>query len=681
MRPFTTAVLLLTLAGCSENFGTPPIAGTRVPTRAQAAVGPVVSRVPVGMSGGGETVVLGTDRSIFRVRVDGDQARWTSEHPGFVTDEGAASPQFVQTLASDAGTGLYLHDTAVGGGQGDHFLFASSDGGVRYGALGRPDPLERRIHHIAVVGPGELFARGAYLAVQDVQIWAREVDGQTWSSASTPNTAANIDAIASIGGDIVVGVQVASGGELWKSRDDALELEAVATADRGPWIAVGFAADGTPAGVTATAVVVGEDVFQLPIGWGAKQARFASGGKLVILGADAISDGVFFVQSGQDVGSALRLPEPAADFAPVYDGTTTWLIAEDFGLLRHDARGFRRFEFEGRDSWWTAIVADTREPGQVAMATRNSGAVYRGSARGGWVNTGELANPNSTPQMLAVDRRTATGLWLGSFGLYFQEEGQDWAARTTGMSSYLQDQALDLLAMSTLAVDPEDPTHIWSGAAEGNGPYESFNGGLSWTPRHDGLGVPGSVFGEDGLPDATQVRRFVFDGGHTWMATFRGGVWELQPDSSWGQVNEGLPDFDGTPVDSCCYETLVHEVDVRDLLVLDDASLLAATGWGIYLDEGANDRWTNSSVGLSNSNIVSLAQHPDRADWILAAARGDNQLADWLFLSTDAGRQWRPVDTGRPYAPVLDAVWSDPSRLQVVAILDGMGAWTMELMP
>ena len=643
------------------------------------AVGPVVQRFPVDLTGSGNTVVLGTDRAIYRIGFNGSNATWNVEHPGFVTDQGQASPQFVQELASVPQAGLYLHNTAVGGGQRDHFLFASADGGGRYGALGRPDAAIRGVDHIAVVGPGKLFPRGAFLAVQNVSLSAYPVGDVLWELATGMDDAVVIDAIASRDGEIVLGVQTAVEGELWTSSDDSLFFAPMNSYDASPWLTVGLASDGNVLGLGSASVVQGDSHWELPAGISALRGSFAAD-RVAILATDGSTQSLIVATIGDALPTGIPLPEVVLEMDPVFDGDTVWFVTSDAALLRYRDGAFVRFAFEGRDAWWSALMADPRNANEVVIGNRLTGNVFRGELGGVWENLGAGLR-NSTARNLAIDQRSARGIWLGSFGLYLHVEGSGWSQRTTGMQTYLQTQSLEFMEMSTLATDPLDPTHLWCGTTEGNGPYESVNGGLSWQRRHDGLGVPGSALGEDGLPDATQVRNFVFSGDRTWMASFRGGVWELQPDNSWEQQNVGLPDVDGSPITVCCFETFEHEVDVRELLLMDDGSLLAATGWGTYLDRNATGMWEPSSDGLLNANIVALAVHPDQPDWVLAAARGSSDLAEWLFLSTDGGRGWRAVDTGKPYAPVLDIAWADPSRLTVVAILDGLGAWSMELQP
>ena len=64
-----------------------------------------------------------------------------------------------------------------------------------------------------------------------------------------------------------------------------------------------------------------------------------------------------------------------------------------------------------------------------------------------------------------------------------------------------------------------------------------------------------------------------------------------------------------------------------------------------------------------------------------AAARGRPEAPDWLFLSEDAGRTWFPVASGLVGRTATDLAWSDPARLEIVALLEAQGVWRMELAP
>jgi hypothetical protein len=76
-----------------------------------------------------------------------------------------------------------------------------------------------------------------------------------------------------------------------------------------------------------------------------------------------------------------------------------------------------------------------------------------------------------------------------------------------------------------------------------------------------------------------------------------------------------------------------------------------------------------------------LLRHPHDSATVLAASRGREDAPEWLFLTEDGGRTWFPVDSRLRARTVLDVVWSDPARMEIVVLLEAQGAWRMELNP
>jgi hypothetical protein len=79
--------------------------------------------------------------------------------------------------------------------------------------------------------------------------------------------------------------------------------------------------------------------------------------------------------------------------------------------------------------------------------------------------------------------------------------------------------------------------------------------------------------------------------------------------------------------------------------------------------------------------VQRLLGHPADGSTVVAAARGRVGSPDWLFLSEDAGRTWFPVASRLSGRVPVDLAWSDPSRMEVVVLLEAQGLWRMELDP
>jgi hypothetical protein len=118
---------------------------------------------------------------------------------------------------------------------------------------------------------------------------------------------------------------------------------------------------------------------------------------------------------------------------------------------------------------------------------------------------------------------------------------------------------------------------------------------------------------------------------------------------------------------------------VRDLARLDDGTLLAATGWGIFAFDPSAESWSPRSQGLTNTDVWAMAAHPTRGRTVVAVGRGVSASPRWIHLSEDSGRTWFPVDVSVLAKDARDVVWSRPERMEITALLYEQGAWRMEL--
>jgi len=278
----------------------------------------------------------------------------------------------------------------------------------------------------------------------------------------------------------------------------------------------------------------------------------------------------------------------------------------------------------------------------------------------------------------------ADGIFASGFGVNYHDPGSStWETRNEGQSSYNCDIFFrGPVLVHDLAARRTPVEEIWLGAIIGDGPYRSRDAGRTWLPVHGGLGPNGTCEAGPGLMGISQARSFAFTDSRVFMGGFVGGAWELDESTSeWSQVNEGLPDVFGDVVDSCCFDPSTRSVDIRELVALDDGTLLAATGWGIHRREPGATRWTASNSGLDNFDVYRLVPLPGDSSFVLAGCSGKVDVPRWLFLSRDAGRSWDAVDTGLLARQVSQLVWSDPSRLEAVAVLDFSGAWRLRLDP
>ena len=74
--------------------------------------------------------------------------------------------------------------------------------------------------------------------------------------------------------------------------------------------------------------------------------------------------------------------------------------------------------------------------------------------------------------------------------------------------------------------------------------------------------------------------------------------------------------------------------------------------------------------GLGNFDVYELAPLPGDSGFVLAGCSGTLDAPRWLYFSQDAGRSWDAVDTELLARGVKHLEWSDPARLEAVAVLD-----------
>lgn len=670
--------LLLGLAACSENFGIPPVpAGTRVGVSAEGFAGPVPTRAVVDLAVVGDDLWVATGKGIYRASAARASAVWDPIHPGRENLGGGTAVVAVEAMSVDPSGATAIHAVPSGG---ESLLAASWDGGTTYRSVPVPNILAGPVERILALPPTSGRPDGSFLAVQGLTVSRLDAGADDWSSSTLPGTPEELGVLGvDAGGAVAVAARVGAGWTVWRSDDAGVSF---ATTGLGLEEAP-LAVLPMPGGV---AVADAEGVHGPGIGNPLGPGELAAAVDLVDRGgvrrwALLMDTPAGEIRSGVLGGAGDPIAPAPADPLPatlVCAGPGAWIADTNGGLWSAAGGQLEALAFGGGELDWSALAVDTSTPGHVLLADRFSTGVWVGDPAGAMQKT---STPRFQSELRAVlrDPVSGTGLYAGSFGTFFRlDAGSSWQDRTSGQFSYLEDRLT--VSVQTLAAAPGAPPELWMGAILNDGPYRSINGGFTWSRVHEGLGTPSSLPDETGLPNLTQVRRFVFVEGETWMAGFRGGVFQLDADDTWHQRNQGLPDLSGSPVDSCCFAPLDLQVDVRDL-VAQGNGLLAATSWGVFRGSRADGTWDEASEGMTNRDVWALAVHPARPGWVLAAVRGTPDNPDWLFLSRDGAASWQPVASRLRGRFADHVVWSDPQSLELVVLLNRSGAWRMELAP
>jgi len=653
-------------AGCSENFGVPPKGvPDRIAVEEEGFASPVdVQRSILLMRGAAQDLVLGTDRGVYRLRPGTGQWLPGPDRLGF---------RRLRDLASSPDGRLWLASTG-------QELFFSHDGGEIYRDVPLPvagSPVEA----VAVLPPSPSWPEGAWMVLTGAAVYLSAAGSSQWSASSLPAGVVAWDgADADTQGRVALAVQTDAGPVLWKSQDGGRSFLFERSWPLTPPLALALLPDGTvvsahPEGLRQDGTLVGSP------GPGAVVAaalRPAGSGAEVFL----LDDASRFWWGRSDGGLASTPaegePDPAAGLVAISGGG--FYLGTDRAVRRLLDGVVTTWDFQGGLLSMGAVIADPQAAGEIVLAGGPRGEVWHGPPGGPYQSLGRPGGPSVAA--LLADPLQPGAFFAATFGVQHLDPGTGlWQDRNNGQSSYLCDAFFGGPVIAhTLASRPGAEGELWLGAINGDGPYRSRDDGRSWQKVHENLGPLGSCIDEPGLSRLTQARAFVFLDGRVWMGGFRGGVFvrdESVP--QWKQWVEGLPDVMGDVVDTCCVEPLARAVDVRDLVALDDGTLLAATGWGIYRLEPGAQRWEPSLQGLRNFDAQRLAPHPLDSSLVLAGCSSTVDVPRWLFLSRDGGRSWIPVDSTLKARRLSGLAWSDAGTLEAVAILDWSGAWRVKI--
>jgi hypothetical protein len=672
------AFVIVLIAACSENLGpAPPDGGRVVGVRTESVSGPRTPRLGTVLGSGGGAVFVGTDAGLFRFA---HPASWSPVHGGFLNAENVSRAGVVEELALDRGGRRVFFRGVIGPSQ---VLVASVDGGHVFSRLERPDALLTEVDRLGIAPAGDLGPDGAWLVVQGGRTFSRSIAVENWNEYVMPAAPLAVSHVAA-SADGWIGVAVAHPGEsdwtFWSGRADAGQLDVTGTVLESRPLAMIWSSGEL---VAATASGVGTATTPL-VRWPGAVIEHADlvdlDGQLEWALVGRLSDGSLALASGSGAGEVAG--RRALDFEDVVGVTRTGSGAI---VLRADASvsdGLAQHPYGGTE---VDLFSVASRPGSDRYAA--------GHTRTGEIYQGRVADPldfatrgtplrASAPRRIIFDPAVEDALFVGSFGVYRSDPlSASWQERNTGFFSY--DPGYFAGPFPVSAFDVVGSGEFWVGGTNGDGPYRSVNAGTNWERVHEGLGEPGSYLAEPGLPLVTQVQAFTTGGdGAIWMGGFRGGVFRLEPGTDlWEQRSAGLPRIDGVPHEGCCPVPGVSEVDVRDLVALDDGSLLAATGWGVYRLPRDAERWELRSTGLFNRDVTRLLRHPSDGSTVVAGARGRPEAPDWLFVSEDAGRTWFAVASRLLARTAVDLAWSDPAALELVVLLEAQGLWRMELDP
>lgn len=208
--------------------------------------------------------------------------------------------------------------------------------------------------------------------------------------------------------------------------------------------------------------------------------------------------------------------------------------------------------------------------------------------------------------------------------------------------------------ITAIQLDSENPNVILV-ATDGGGVFQSFNRGVDWHPKNQGLTnlhvhslaftpfepkivycgtKEGLFFSEDFGEswtatsfDSLQINAIQFHpskAGYIFVATNHGLFRTVDQGESWLRIAEGIP---SDPF----YTIMLHAGD--------DHSLLVGTNNGVYLSYDLGDTW--DSHGLQGNVVQTLSMHPNSQRTMYAGTRDNG-----VFRNMTSGKTWESLSQG-----------------------------------
>jgi photosystem II stability/assembly factor-like uncharacterized protein len=356
------------------------------------------------------------------------------------------------------------------------------------------------------------------------------------------------------------------------------------------------------------------------------------------------------------------------------DGGTSWRVVNAV-LGSH-----------GRDRWYgqvSSFVVDPAEP-QTVYATTICAGIFK-SVDGGrtWraVSAAKSLECADSALSLVTHRSNALlGVVPGRGVFKSTDAAAHWQPADTG---------LDLMAVRSVAVDPDDPRTVY--ASSGSlGLFSSNDGGASWRqvargvvnavaldPRDPNIGLAaeamhkvirssdgGRIWQPSGAGIAVTPTALAVGGGYAYAATFARGLYtSTDGGRSWRQPVAPLNTYG---------EAVANTPDDPAVVYAGGGPMNAR---GLYKSINAGQSWQRLTDPVKHGDISAIALDPkDPTTIYLGTAEGTD-----IYKSNDAGATWQPARSGLPHttaAAGIRALVIDPAHpTTLYAATNGKGVF------
>lgn len=378
----------------------------------------------------------------------------------------------------------------------------------------------------------------------------------------------------------------------------------------------------------------------------------------------------------------------------VYAGTSTHLLrTEDGGgswtQIMSDPMG---------DGYWGGRGFETTCVQDIAVDPIDPKKIYAGywdmgflKSRDGGISfkrTFSGMNYRSNTFAIIVDPALPNRIFATT-GWWESNQGEVCVSVDYGESWTVLDNGLPDAQVWSMALDESSPPasrRLYAASFE-HGVYRSTDGGKSWLPAHQGLGVEGNLRLRKIIIDphnpnvlyAGIEAKEVENGDH--LETIQGGLFRsVDAGLSWTRMAVGTPrliDVQDIAIDPSDSRRIYLAVSSR----WDHSEQLSFPG-GVYKSVDGGISWTHESAGfggIEKLNVVSVAINRANRNIIYAATTDapfhDRSSGRGIFRSSNGGKCWFPINHGLGIHS-FDSFTIDPSDPSILyAGSAGNGLW------
>jgi uncharacterized repeat protein (TIGR02543 family) len=294
------------------------------------------------------------------------------------------------------------------------------------------------------------------------------------------------------------------------------------------------------------------------------------------------------------------------------DGGLSWVKLRDAGM-----------------GWWTGggIAVDISDPAFETFYVASNQSVLKTTDGGAsWM---EYPVSTANTETIVIHPTNPQILYAGTVGegVYKSENGgETWAAMNNGL------RAISFEGDSAHAIefDKTNPNIIYAGSS--NGGYRSLDHGLNWQKMGFPQWAPIALRTHPDLPGTVFGIHNAFH-----KSTDNGAV------GTWQQVGS-----------TCCFSRGDIGLSTTSPLVIYFGCWGSTTPpTGVYRSDNAGVAFTLKNNGLSNTEIHSIAVHPQHANIVFAGTNVDwpaDPAKDYgIFKTTTSGDLWNHVTCGLPH--------------------------------